>query len=458
MSREKEIAQGIIKELGGKENVISITNCMTRLRVLVKDYDKVNREALGKIDGVIKVNEEGGELQVIVGPGLANKVESEASKILGGTKVGKAEEVKAAISAKNQTPFKLLLRRIASIFIPLIPGLIGGGLILGITNVATKFNWIADKNLLAMLSLLGSTIFTYMGIMVGMNTAKEFGGSPTIGGILAGIIYNPALANITIGGKALVVGRGGIISVLIAAAFASWLEKNIRKRMPNSIELLATPLLTILIAGFATLYVLQPLGGYIADGIGKAVTVAIAGKAGVFTGFILAGTFLPLVMTGLHQGLTPIHVQLIESTGVTILLPILAMAGAGQVGAALAVYVKTKSKQLKKIIEGSILVGILGIGEPLIYGVTLPLGRPFIGACIGGAFGGAFEALKVVGARGLGISGVPLAALIEPNKIIYYVLGLLISYTAGFIATYLLGFEDPADEEIENSQPFTFNV
>jgi PTS system sucrose-specific IIC component len=134
------------------------------------------------------------------------------------------------------------------------------------------------------------------------------------------------------------------------------------------------------------------------------------------------------------------------------------MAGAGQVGAALAVYVKTKSKQLKKIIEGSILVGILGIGEPLIYGVTLPLGRPFIGACIGGAFGGAFEALKVVGARGLGISGVPLAALIEPNKIIYYVLGLLISYTAGFIATYLLGFEDPADEEIENSQPFTFNV
>ncbi|MDP9751013.1 glucose-like phosphotransferase system IIB component [Thermoanaerobacter pentosaceus] len=229
MSREKEIAQGIIKELGGKENVISITNCMTRLRVLVKDYDKVNREALGKIDGVIKVNEEGGELQVIVGPGLANKVESEASKILGGTKVGKAEEVKAAISAKNQTPFKLLLRKIASIFIPLIPGLIGGGLILGITNVATKFNWIADKNLLAMLSLLGSTIFTYMGIMVGMNTAKEFGGSPTIGGILAGIIYNPALANITIGGKALVVGRGGIISVLIAAAFASWLEKTLGK-------------------------------------------------------------------------------------------------------------------------------------------------------------------------------------------------------------------------------------
>ncbi|MGB9841086.1 PTS transporter subunit EIIC, partial [Thermovenabulum sp.] len=315
-----------------------------------------------------------------------------------------------------------------------------------------------DKNLLAMLNLFGSTIFTYMGIMVGMNTAREFGGSPTIGGVIAGIIYNPALANIQIAGKALIVGRGGIISVLIAAAFASYLERNIRKRMPNTIELLATPLFTILTAGFATLYILQPVGGIIADTIGNAVKVAISGKAGVFTGFILAGTFLPLVMTGLHQGLTPIHVQLIESTGVTVLLPILAMAGAGQVGAALAVYVKTKSKQLKKIIEGSILVGILGIGEPLIYGVTLPLGRPFIGACIGGAFGGAFQAFFGVGAKGLGISGIPLAALIQPDKIIYYLLGLVVSYIAGFTATYLLGFDDPADEKINSQNTFTLNM
>lgn len=164
MSREKDIAESIIRELGGKENVVSITNCMTRLRVLAKDYDKINYEALKKVDGVIKVNEEGGELQIILGPGLVSKVAGEASKKIG-IKLGDAQEIKAAINEKNKTPFKLLLRRIASIFIPLIPGLIGGGLILGITNVATKFNWIADKNLLAMLSLFGSTIFTYMGII-----------------------------------------------------------------------------------------------------------------------------------------------------------------------------------------------------------------------------------------------------------------------------------------------------
>jgi len=457
MSKEKTMAIEILQALGGKENINSMTNCMTRLRVEVKEKNKVNKEKLSAINGVIKVLESDEALQIVLGPSTASKVAGELSKEVN-IKLGDAREIKEAINEANKTSFKILLRRIASIFIPLIPGLIGGGLILGITNMATKFQWIADKNLLAMLNLFGSTIFTYMGIMVGMNTAREFGGSPTIGGVIAGIIYNPLLANIQIAGKALIAGRGGIISVLIAAAFASYLERNIRKRMPNTIELLATPLFTILIAGFATLYILQPVGGIIADTIGNAVKVAISGKAGVFTGFILAGTFLPLVMTGLHQGLTPIHVQLIESTGVTVLLPILAMAGAGQVGAALAVYVKTKSKQLKKIIEGSILVGILGIGEPLIYGVTLPLGRPFIGACIGGAFGGAFQAFFGVGAKGLGISGIPLAALIQPDKIVFYLLGLLVSYIAGFTATYLLGFDDPADEKINSQNTFTLNM
>jgi sucrose PTS system EIIBCA or EIIBC component len=449
MAKEKEISDKIILELGGKENINALTNCMTRLRVAVKDSSQVNLENLKQIDGVMKVLVEGNTFQIVLGPGLAAKVAGEAAKITG-VRIGEAQEIKKAIAEKNKTPFKLLLRKLSNIFIPLIPALIGGGLIMGITNVIAKFGWITDQNSLAILGILGSTIYTYMGIIVGINTAKEFGGSVAIGGLLAGIIYNPALVNITIGGSPLVIGRGGIISVLIAVVFASWLEKNIRKWMPNTIELLATPLLTIVIAGLATLYFLQPVGGFIADAIGAGVKVAIGSKAGIVIGFILAGTFLPLVMTGLHQGLTPIHAQLIQTTGVTVLLPILAMAGAGQVGAALAVYVKTKSKKLRKLIEGSILVGFLGIGEPLIYGVTLPLGRPFIGACIGGAFGGAFEALFYVGAKAIGLSGIPLGALIEPNKIAVYFLGLGIAYLAGFVATYLLGFESPIDQESQS--------
>ena len=149
-----------------------------------------------------------------------------------------------------------------------------------------------------------------------------------------------------------------------------------------------------------------------------------------------------MVMFGVHQAMTPIHVDLIAQYGVTILLPILAMAGAGQVGASIAIYFKTKNAFLKKTIASALPVGIMGVGEPLIYGVTFPLGKPFIAACIGGAFGGAVEASFMVGAATLGISGLPLAA--TTNNIPIYFAGLLTAYIVGFIATWILGFDDPS--------------
>ena len=208
-------------------------------------------------------------------------------------------------------------------------------------------------------------------------------------------------------------------------------------------DLFLTPLITVLTSGAVAIFILQPIGGAIADGIGAAATTAV-NSGGAAVGFILAGIWLPLVMFGVHQAFTPIHVSLISQYGMTILLPILAMAGAGQVGAAAAVYFKTKNKFLKKTVASALPVGIMGIGEPLIYGVTFPLGKPFIGACIGGAFGGAVQASFSIGAATLGISGLPLAA--TTNNAAIYLLGVLIAYVAGFIATWLLGFDDPPEE------------
>ena len=146
-------------------------------------------------------------------------------------------------------------------------------------------------------------------------------------------------------------------------------------------------------------------------------------------------------MLGLHHGLTPIHMELINTVGSTALLPILAMAGAGQVGASIAIYVKTKNKRIKNVIKGGLPTGFLGIGEPLLYGVTLPLGRPFITACLGAAVGGAFQAVMHTASRGIGVSGIPLIPLIVDNKYLVYFLGLLITYTAGFLFTYFFGYQ-----------------
>lgn len=441
----KVIADNILQKVGGKDNVASLTHCMTRLRMVLKNNELADKDGIKKIEGVLGLVEQSGQLQIILGPGRVAKVSQEVGQMTG-LQVGELDEAaikKAEIKAKNATPFKNILRKISSIFIPLIPAFIGCGLVTAILNIVLKYNApFAAGPTAGILKIIGNAVFFGLSLFVGVNAAKEFGGSPMLGGAMAAILTHPDLAKVTIGGKALVPGRGGVIAVLLVVAFSSWLEKKLRKFVPEVLDLFLTPLLTLLISGFVALLVLQPAGGAISDAIGNTVKVAIKG-GGAFTGFILAGTFLPLVMTGLHQGLTPIHADLLKTTGQTLLLPILAMAGAGQVGAAIAVLVKTKNNRLKKTIWSGLPIGILGVGEPLIYGVTLPLGKPFIGACIGGAFGGAFIAAMKVGAIAMGLSGLPLAALVSsPAK---YIIGVIIAYAGGFIATYLLGFEDPQE-------------
>ncbi|WP_102264316.1 PTS transporter subunit EIIC [Mesobacillus jeotgali] len=451
MRNEERLAREILEQLGGADNIADVASCMTRLRVKPADYSKVDIAGIKKIDGVLGVVEEE-TLQIILGPGIVTKVANEVSDITGKTASlvdesdpdpfdGLAGRTKDELNKKNATPFKLFLRRIASIFIPLIPAIVASGLIAGITNVIVRSGADPESSLIQILNLIGWGIFGYLGVFVGINTAREFGGSPALGGAAGILIINPGLANITLFGEALVPGRGGLIGVMLAAVFIAMLEKRIRKFVPSSLDIIITPTLSLLITGIATLFVLQPVGGWISDLITKGL-LGLLDVGGILAGLVLAGTFLPLVVTGLHQGLTPVHMELINSIGDDPLLPILAMGGAGQVGAAFAIYFKTKNERLKKVIKGGLPVGMLGIGEPLIFGVTLPLGRPFITACLGAAVGGAFQAFFKIATIAIGVSGIPLAFLVHTNQILLYLLGLLIAYVFGFIFTWTFGFKE----------------
>lgn len=455
MDQEK-LAAEIYDIVGAAANIKKINNCMTRLRLYLVQQDAEMTAKLKKADGVLGLNENGEELQIILGPGRAKAVSDGVRKLYArdkapvddaaavqNAKIGDGRELHAAIRRKNATPFKLLLKRVASIFLPLIPGFIACGLIMGGVNILLKVNpALASMASIKLLGVMGSAIFFGMNLFVGVNAAREFGGSPILGGVLAAILTQPSLSQVILWDNPLTPGRGGIIAVLLVAALGAWLEKKLHRIIPEMFDLFITPLLVVLIAGTAAIAVLQPIGGMISEAIGTAANVAV-GQGGAFTGFILGGMWLPMVMLGLHQAMTPIHAELFLRYGVNILLPVLAMAGAGQVGASIAVYFKTKNKFLKKTVASALPVGIMGIGEPLIYGVTFPLGRPFIGACIGGAFGGAVQALAMVGVSTMGISGLPLAAV--SNNIPMYLAGLLTAYVVGFAATWLLGFEDPEE-------------
>ena len=455
MDKTTALATQILAGVGGEGNILKLENCMTRVRVEVSDEQRLDLAALKQLSGVKGYIKQGEQHQFIVGPGAAAKVVDAMRALLSGSAqpvvaVGDAARIKAQAMQKYAAPMSGALKKLADVFIPLIPAFIASGLITGIINLLKRPD-IAGQlavdypNVLGLLAIFGSAVFAIMNILVGVNAARVFGGSQAMGGVMAGILSSPALAQITLFGEALQPGRGGVIAVLLVVALMCWVEKRLRTLLPESVELILNPLLTTLVTASLAILILQPIGGIISDAIAHGANLAID-KGGLLVGALLSGLFLPLVLSGLHQGLVPIHVELVQAHGSNPLLPILAMAGVGQVGAALAVLLKTRNARLKKVIKGALPVGILGIGEPLIFGVTLPLGRPFIGACLGGAVGGALISYwKVATVITFGISGLPLALTIVSGKVMLYLAGMLITIIAGFLFTWMMGFNDPEE-------------
>ncbi|MBM7657742.1 phosphotransferase system glucose/maltose/N-acetylglucosamine-specific IIC component [Sporolactobacillus spathodeae] len=225
--------------------------------------------------------------------------------------------------------------------------------------------------------------------------------------------------------------------VIFAVWVLAFVEKKLHKVVANSVDIIVMPTLALLAVGLFTVFIVMPVAGVVFGAFVGSITW-ISHVGGVFSGFILGLIFLPMVMFGLHQLLTPIHIEMINKTGATPLLPVLAMAGAGQVGATLALWLQCrKNKKLVQLIKGALPVGFLGIGEPLIYGVTLPLGRPFITACIGGGIGGAvIGGIGNIGAIAIGPSGIPLIPLITTGHWLGYIAVLLSGYAGGIIVTY----------------------
>ncbi|MEB7848475.1 PTS transporter subunit EIIC [Staphylococcus equorum] len=466
MTKEQKLAEHIIDAVGGLDNMDNVINCMTRVRIKVIDENKVDYDKLKATQGVMGVVKDE-RVQVVVGPGTVNKVADHISQ-LSGVRLGetiphnstnykadaeaKAQENKTAIQSKQKRgAFNKLLKTIANIFIPLIPAFIGAGLIGGIAAVLSNLlaagqisgDWVTQ--LVTVFNVIKDGMLAYLAIFTGINAAKEFGATPGLGGViggttlLTGLTDENAITNIFTG-EPLQPGQGGIIGVIFAVWLLSIVEKRLHKIVSNAVDIIVTPTITLFIIGLLTIFIFMPLAGFVSDGLVSVINATIS-IGGVFSGFIIGAFFLPLVMLGLHHIFTPIHIEMINQTGATYLLPIAAMAGAGQVGAALALWVRCrKNTTLRNTLKGALPVGFLGIGEPLIYGVTLPLGKPFFTACIGGGIGGAVVGgIGHIGATAIGPSGISLLPLISDHMYLGYIAGLLAAYAGGFVFTYFLG-------------------
>ena len=477
------LAKLLVDDFGGSANLIEVINCMTRVRVKVKDSDKVNYGAIKSREGVMGLVE-GDQIQVVLGPGKSEKV-AKAMAEMSNAKLSeelatetdkeslerRTRENKEAYKAKQkQSGFKKFTATIASIFVPLIPAFVGAGLIGGIasvlSNMATAGTLTGDgvNNLIQILNVMKNGLYAYLNIFIGINTAKVFGANEGLGGVVGGMVYltgmNPdmPISNIFLG-TPLAAGQGGVIGVLISVFLLSKIESALHKIIPDSLDIILVPMLSLLAVGLLTMFIIMPFAGLISNGLIGFIN-GVINIGGAVSGFILGALFLPMVMLGLHQILTPIHVAMIEQQGATYLLPILAMAGAGQVGAALAILVKCRNnKQITNIAKGGLPVGFLGIGEPLIYALTLPMGKAFITACLGGGIGGAvIGAIGSIGSTAIGPSGIALIPLIYQNRWLGYLAGLIAGYIGGFVLTYFFGVDQKYVDgaSLDNTSKFEF--
>ncbi|MCM3550110.1 PTS system, sucrose-specific enzyme II, BC component [Niallia circulans] len=463
MGPEKEyekIAQDVIKGLGGKENIISMAHCATRLRLIVKDRDIIDDEFIENVDKAKGVFFTSGQYQIIFGTGTVNRVyEAMIGEDVSST--SKAE-LKEKASEQDDHFFKRMIRVFGDVFVPIIPALVATGLFMGVRGLITQpailawFGLTPDSisdNFLVFTQILTDTAFGFLPVLVCWSTFRVFGGSPLLGIVLGLMLVSPSLPTswdvaqnvqepLMFLGFIKVAGyQGSVLPAFIIGIVGALLEKRIRKLVPAALDLILTPFLTLLIALMLGLFVLGPVFHEVEILILSAVTWILQLPFGI-GGFIYGGINQFIVVTGLHHALNLIEIQMLSDTGWNMVNAISSGSIAAQAGAALAVGLKAKSLKTKSIAYPSSLSALLGITEPAIFGVNIRYGKPFLMGLIGGAVAGFFARILDVQATGMSITVIPGMLLYLNAQIIPYIAVCVIGFGVAFALTWMVGFKE----------------
>ena len=457
MAEHAKWANEILPLLGGKENVASAAHCATRLRLVLKDNAKADKEALDKLDYVKGVFLNGGQFQIILGQGVVNKVYAELIKLCGITEMS-TQDVKDA-GAEKLNPIQKLAKLLSDIFVPIIPAIVASGLLMGIMGLCSKFGVSGEGTWWwTLLDMFSGAAFNFLPILVAISAAKVFKCNPYLAATVGGIMIHPSLMNAweqqsgKVAETMSVFGlidmplkgyQGTVLPILFVIFLMSIIEKNVRKIVPNMLDILLTPLITVILTGFLALVVVGPFANWIGDGISVFLQYAL-NNLGIFAGLLFGGLYSAIVISGIHHSFHAIELGLIATTGFNTLLPIWAVANFAQGGAALAVYFKTKNNKMKAISLPAAISCTMGITEAAIFGVNLRYRKPFIGAAIGGAAAGAYVVATKVQMTAVGVTALPAIAITTSDTMLNYCIGLVIAGAVSFIATFVMGIKEEA--------------
>ncbi len=478
-----KVAKEVISHVGGPKNIKKAFHCATRLRLMLKDPSLADEKALESVDrvkGTFLVQE---QFQIIFGSGTVNLVTDEVLKELGMESQDQADE---EIVEKKGNPISRAVKTLSDIFVPIVPAIVAGGLLMGINNVLTAQGlFFAHKSLIeaypmfkdfaSIINLFSNAAFTFLPILVGFSATKKFGGNPYLGAVMGMIMVHPDLLNCYNYGKVatpfwnlfgLKVAAVGYQGTVLPILFVSWLiaklETKLHKITPSWLDNLTTPLLSVLITGFITFLAVGPVlreaGNILADGL-QWIYFTLGPVGGAIFGFLYA----PIVITGMHQSFIAIETQLLASAAHrTFIFPTAAMSNVAQGAAVLAVFFLSKDPKQKSLCSASGISALLGITEPAMFGVNLKLKYPFIGAICGSGVGSAWIAGTKTLASAVGTAGIPGFISIPPESWLNYGIGMVLSMSVAFIVTCILhkrNVEGKTPAENENlAAPMKGNV
>lgn len=455
-----EIAKKVIDALGGRENVRSVAHCATRLRVMVVDEGKIDKDTVENIEKVQGAFFNSGQYQIIFGTGTVNKIYDEVVAL--GLPTATTGEQKAE-AAKQGNAFQRAIRTFGDVFVPIIPAIVATGLFMGLRGLFAALEMPLTGDLNTYSQILTDTAFIVLPALVVWSTFRVFGGNQTIGIVLGMMLIAGQLPNawvVASGGdvKPLmffgfipVVGlQGSVLPAFIIGLIGAKFEKAVRKVVPEVLDLLVTPFITLFVMSILGLFVIGPVFHVVENYI-LAATQAILNLPMGLGGLLIGGVHQVIVVSGVHHIFNFLEAQLVANTGANSFNAIITAAMTAQGAATVAVGVKTKNPKLKALAFPAALSAFLGITEPAIFGVNLRFRKPFLLSLIAGAIGGAFASILGLAGNGMGVTIIPGATLYVGNgQLFQYILMVAVSFALGFALTYLFGYED---EEKDSKKP-----
>lgn len=460
-----KIAEQVIEKLGGKNNIATAAHCATRLRIILNDESKVDKEGIEAIEGVKGQFSVAGQYQIIFGSGTVNKVHEQLTKQLGIGDVSKAEVAEAALGQQNL--LQRIVKGLADIFVPIIPAIVAGGLLMGLYSMLTSIGFFWDNHsvvtkypeisdLVDFINTIANAPFVFLPVLLGFSATRKFGGNPFLGAALGMLLVHPSLSDGWNYAKTLMEGnikywnvfgleiekvgyQGTVIPTIISAWVLATLEKNFRKFIPSYLDNLITPMFSLFIAGFLAFTVIGPFGREAGSLISAGLTW-LYDTLGFFGGAIFGTLYAPIVITGMHQTFIAVETQLlaeITQTGGTFIFPIAAMSNIAQGAACLGVALALKDAKIRGLAVPSGISALLGITEPAMFGVNLRYRQAFIAAMIGSGLASAFIAFFNVKAIALGAAGFLGIPSIKPDSLAMYSIGMVISFVVAFSLSFL---------------------